>query len=217
MQELALRVAGCGYSVALPLLTGHGTTPEDMERARWTDWTNDAESALDWLCRRADRVFACGLSMGGTLALWLAERHPELAGLVAINAIVRHPQEVLMRLLGRLGVPRWTKPVRNDIKAPGVDEVAYDQVPVRAARELALLLAVVRRELARISCPTLIFSSREDHVVPPQNQRDIYKTIGSREKRLIELPDSYHVATMDNDREVIFSAVLEFMEKGSVQ
>ncbi|MCX8033437.1 MAG: alpha/beta fold hydrolase [Thermoleophilia bacterium] len=211
MQELALRVAGEGYTVALPLLAGHGSTPLAMEKARWSDWTADAEQALSWLERRTGRMYVCGLSMGGTLALWLAERHPELAGVITINALIRHPQEPFMRILGRIGIPRWTKGVRNDIKKPGEDEMAYERVPIRAARELALLVRAVRRDLAAVSCPILIFSSPEDHVVPPQNQQEIYETVSSQIKKLIELPNSYHVATMDNDKELIFSEVLKFM------
>lgn len=211
MQELALRVAGEGYTVALPLLTGHGSTPSAMEKARWSDWTADAEQALSWLRQRTSRMYVCGLSMGGTLALWLAERHPGLAGVITINALIRHPQEPLMRILGRIGIPRWTKGVRNDIKKPGEDEMAYERVPIRAARELALLVRAVRRDLGRISCPILIFSSPQDHVVPPQNQREIFETVSSQIKKLIELPNSYHVATMDNDKELIFSEVLKFM------
>lgn len=90
MQEPALMVPQCGYSVALLLLSGRGTTREDVERAWWTDRRNDADNALDWLRQRADLVFAYGLSMRGTLPLWLAERHPELGRSVTINALVRH-------------------------------------------------------------------------------------------------------------------------------
>ncbi len=49
VQELALRLADEGYSVALPLLTGHGLAPEAMESSRWTDWTADVERAYEWL------------------------------------------------------------------------------------------------------------------------------------------------------------------------
>jgi len=211
VQEIALRLADAGYTVAMPLLTGHGRTPEELEKARLTDWTADAEQAFAWLQERTDQVFATGLSMGGTLALHLAERRPEIAGIVTINALIRHPQEVLMRAVGRLGLPRWLKPVANDTKLSGVDEKGYDRIPSRAARQLALLLAAVREDLPLVRCPALVFSSAEDHVVPPDNQREIYETIASADKTLVRLPDSYHVATMDNDRDLIFAGTLHFI------
>lgn len=211
VQEVTLRLKEAGYSVALPLLTGHGLTPEAMERSLWTQWAADAEQGFAWLRERSDEIFVFGLSMGGTLALWLAERHPEASGLITVNAIVRHPQERKMHILGRVGMPRWAKAIGNDAKMPGVDEEAYDRIPIRSTRQLALLLAAVRRDLSLIRCPALIFSSVVDHVVPPVNQKELYKAISSTDKTLIELPDSYHVATMDYDKELIFARTLEFI------
>ena len=211
MQELAERLLEAGYAVALPLLTGHGSTPEDMENSAWTDWTADVERAFGWLKERTATQFVAGLSMGGTLALWTAERHPEVAGLITINALLKHPQEAMMRVAGRVGVPRWIKPVANDLKCPGLDEKAYDRIPSRSARQLALLLSAVRRDLPLVRCPALVFSSLTDHVVPPANQRRVYDSISSAEKRLVPLHHSYHVATMDYDKEEVFAGVLEFI------
>jgi carboxylesterase len=213
VQELALRLVDAGYTVALPLLAGHGRTPEAMELSRWAEWTADAEQAYVWLRDRTDRAFVSGLSMGGTLALWLAERHPEVAGLVTVNAVLRHPQELIMRTLGRVGLPRWTKAIGNDTKLVGVDERAYNRIPMRSTRQLALLLADVREGLSLITCPALLFSSVVDHVVPPANQHEIYGSISSTDKTLIELPDSYHVATMDQEKERIFAGTLEFISE----
>lgn len=215
VQQVALRLADAGYTVALPLLTGHGLTPVAMERSKWTEWTADVERALGWLRRHADTIFLFGLSMGGTLVLWLAERHPEVAGLIIVNAIVRHPRERTMRVLGRIGLPRWSRAIGNDAKQVGVDEKAYDRVPVRSTRQLALLLAAVRQDLSLIHSPALIFSSFTDHVVPPENHREILESISSREKILVELFDSYHVATMDNDKERIIGGTLEFISTHS--
>ncbi len=211
VQEVALRLREAGHTVALPLLTGHGRTPEAMERSSWTQWTADVEGAYVWLQERSDEVFVFGLSMGGTLALWLVERHPEAAGLITVNAIVRHPQERKMHILGRIGVPRWVEAIGNDTKLPGVDEKAYDRIPMRSTRQLALLLGAVRRDLSLVRCPALIFSSLTDHVVPTENRRELYDAISSADKTLIELRDSYHVATMDHDKERIFAGTLEFI------
>ena len=211
VQEVGLRLANAGYTVALPLLAGHGLTPEAMEESLSTEWTADTERAYGWLRERTDQVFVFGLSMGGALAVWAAERHPEVAGLVTVNAILRHPQELVMRVFGRIGIPRWAKAIGNDTKLAGVDERAYDKIPMRSTRQLALLLSAVRRDLRLVRCPALLFSSVTDHVVPPANQREIYSAIGSAYKELVELQNSYHVATMDNDKELVFARTLEFL------
>ena len=211
LQEAAGRISDVGHTVCVPLLTGHGLNPEALERARWTEWTADVEQAFAWLEERTDRVFLFGLSMGGALALWLAERHAETAGLILVNALIRHPKEWVMHIVGRIGLPRWVGAVGNDIKLPRTDEEAYNRLPSRATLQMALFLSAVRRDLALVGCPALLFSSVVDHVVPPSNQREIFEKISSSRKEMIELHDSYHVATMDNDREVIFAKTLEFL------
>jgi carboxylesterase len=211
LQELAQRCAGAGYTVALPLLAGHGRTPEEMEVSRWTQWTGDVEQAYQWLAARTERVFLCGLSMGGTLALWSAERHPEAAGVIAINAFIRHPLERIMLLVGCLKIPRWIKAVGNDALAEGVDERAYDRLPMRSTYELAVLSRNVRAGLGWVTCPALVFSSTVDHIVPPANQREIFDSIGSTDKTFMELTDSYHLATMDREKERVFAATLDFI------
>lgn len=211
IHEWAERLVEAGYTVAVPLLSGHGRTPQELEKVVWTDWTADVERAYAWLQERTEEVFVAGLSMGGTLALWMAERHPGLSGAVTVNAAVRDPREALMRLMGRTGVPRSVKGVCNDAKLPGIDEGAYGRIPARAARQYAQILAVVRRDLGEVNCPILIFSSPEDHVVPPSNQQLIYDSVGSEDKALVKLENSYHVATMDNDKELIFAGTVEFL------
>jgi len=140
----------------------------------------------------------------------LRQSPPDIAGLVSINTIIRHPLEKVMLFVGRFGVPRWVKAVGNDSLEKGVDERAYVRLPMRSTHELALLSRKVRADLGRITCPALLFSSTVDHVVPPANQREIYDSIGSRDKTLVELEDCYHLATMDRGRERVFSGVLEF-------
>lgn len=213
MQELAGRLVNAGYTVALPLLAGHGLAPEALEKTRWTDWTADVDKAFGWLKERTDEVFAFGLSVGGALALQLAARHPEVAGVVSVNSLIRHPRELAMRLLGLVGLPRWVPAVGNDIKCPGVDERAYAKLPSRGTRQLALFLRAVRRDLPAVSCPALLFSSDTDHVVPPRNQREIFDSISSTDKALVQLHNSYHVATMDYDKEEIFAGTLRFLEE----
>ncbi len=71
-----------GFTVSGPLLPGHGTTVEDMNRCQWTDWTNHVEKALADLQARCETVFVGGLSMGSLLTLYLAAHHPELHGAI---------------------------------------------------------------------------------------------------------------------------------------
>ena len=80
-----------------------------------------------------------------------------------------------------------------------------------AIRQLFSLTGVIRTLLPRVVCPTLVIQSREDHIVEPENATFIMDNIGSTVKRLLWLEDSYHVATLDNDKELIAHEILKFI------
>src|SRR5918998_1676938 len=65
MRPLAEAFADEGYTVDLPLLPGHGTSPDDLAATRWSDWSGAAEAVYENLAARCDRVVVAGLSMGG--------------------------------------------------------------------------------------------------------------------------------------------------------
>src|SRR5579875_4221860 len=153
-----------------------------------------------------------GLSMGGTLALRLAEqRGPDIAGIAVVNPslfTLRKDAKLLPVL--RFVVPSLP-PIGNDVKRAGVVEPAYDRLPVRAAHQMAQLWAVANADLQRIDQPVLVFTSREDHVVEPENSARLLARVSSRDKRQVWLEDSYHVATLDNDLPVIVRESLDFV------
>ena len=70
-----------------------------MVPTRWSDWASAAEAAYDDLAARCEQVFVAGLSMGGSLAIWLAQAHPDIAGLVVVNPLVEPPAESFRDML----------------------------------------------------------------------------------------------------------------------
>jgi carboxylesterase len=202
-------LAARGFSAVGPRLPGHGTSWEDLEATTWAHWEEESERNLLDLSGRCRVVVAVGLSMGGALVLHLAAKHPgTLHGVVVVNPIIRRP-ELRLAPLARVFM-RTRKGLGNDIKKPGVDELVYDRVPLRAVGELGKLLRRADRELPSMRLPLLVFSSREDHTVKPSNSRRVFQRAGSDEKELIALPNSYHVATLDYDAETIFERTHAF-------
>lgn len=202
-----------GFTVSGPRLTGHGTHPDEMAGATAEDWIRDLEAALEKLRQRCSRVFITGLSMGGTLTLYMAAMHADaLAGALPINPAVFLNSPDLAGLAFMAGAPATVPGVGSDIKQPGVTELAYPVVPVPAIRQLYALMGVTRELLPRVTCPTMIFASREDHVVTPENGPYILEHLGSADKSLVWLENSYHVATLDNDKELIAREALKFIQ-----
>ena len=216
MRPWAQHLSAAGFTVSAPRLPGHGTRWQDMNKTRWSDWYGEVERAFDDLRGRCSSVFAMGLSMGGTLVLRLAEeRAGQVAGLVIVNAALASERKdvKLAPLLSKV-IPSMPG-VGSDIKREGVQELAYDRTPLKAFASLSGAWPVVRKDLHRITCPVLAYRSRVDHVVEPISGRVLLQGMasgtagGTVEERVLE--DSYHVATLDNDAQTIFTGSVDFI------
>jgi len=211
MRPLAEALATAGFTVELPLLPGHGTAVEDMVPTRWEDWSGSAESQFQALAARCDRVVVVGLSMGGALTCWLAERHPHVAGIALVNPMVHAPDAEFRAGIQSLldaGTEVFDA-IGSDIKKEGPVEAAYPGTPLAAVLSLFEGVDEVEGRLGDISCPTLLLSSREDHVVDPVSGDVLVSSVAGPVERVF-LEDSYHVATLDNDAPLIEARVVAF-------
>jgi carboxylesterase len=206
-------LAKAGLSVSLPRLPGHGTTWQEMARTRWEDWFAEVDRAFDELQARTDEIFVMGLSMGGCLALRLAElRGSAVRGLVLVNPSVTADNKLLFALAPVLKhlLPS-VKGIASDIKNPAAKEAGYDRSPVKAAATLPGLWKTTQEHLGELTQPVLAFRSAEDHVVGPASLKLLTAALRAGQVEVRELADSYHVATLDNDADAIFAGSLEFV------
>lgn len=216
LREWAEVLAAAGLSVSLPRLPGHGTTWQEMNRTRWEDWFAEVDRAFDELQARSDEVFVMGLSMGGCLALRLAEqRGNAVQGLVLVNpSVAMDNSQTLVFAIApvlKLLVPS-IKGVASDIKKEGAVELGYDRTPVKAAATLPSLWRTTQQHLGAVTQPVLVFHSSTDHVVGPNSLKALRRAIPADRLEVRELANSYHVATLDNDAEAIFTGSLEFVK-----
>jgi carboxylesterase len=214
-QELHRRF---GFTISGPRLAGHGTSPDDMATTGYLDWISSCEAALNALTKDGRRVFVTGLSMGGALTLNLAARFPErVAGAIPINSPAGTLAPQMAEVLMAKSPPARLPGIGSDIKAPGVVELAYSEVPVVCVREGFILFAATAALLPKVTCPVLAMHSRDDHVVPPQNGRWIAENVGSSDVRLLWLANSYHVATLDHDKDLIVERAGHFISEIEAQ
>lgn len=206
-------LAGRGYTVLCPRLPGHGTRPADLHGVTWRDWLGEAEMALTGLFERCQDVFIGTISMGGALTTELAARHGgRLSGLVMVNPFLysTDPRVKLAPIVGR--IPLLLKGVYNDIAEPGMKEVGYPKVSTKASLSVIELGKRAMKHLPKITVPTLVFTSRQDHVVHPSNSSYYIEHLGTADKEQVWLDRSYHVATLDYDREIIFERSAKWIE-----
>lgn len=203
-----------GYTVSVPLMPGHGTKWQDLNSTRWQQWPEKVQQELDTLHAKCDTVFIAALSMGCGNSLYVAAKNQDkVAGLILVNPMIHIPglQIKFAWLISRLQKSRPS--VGDDIKKPGVTEWGYDALPLRGVAQLYKYLKLARAALPGISTPTLVFHSVDDHVLPVSNTEIIMSEIGSAIKQRIELTNSYHVATMDYDADIIFENSRLFIEE----
>ncbi len=204
-----------GYTVWVPLLPGHGTTPADMESVSWQDWYTAAKNQLFKLQRKCKKVAVVGQSMGAALAMNLAAHYPfdalvTLAGFVFLT-------DWRLKLL-----PVARHLIRYQYKSKGPDiknkeakkrSVSYHKYPVKSIQQLLALIDHVRGDLMDIHIPTYLVHARRDHVVPYSNLDYLYNHIGSKIKKRLLVENSYHIVSVDNDKELIFEEIETFFKK----
>lgn len=216
MVGIAKALAAEGLAVECPRLPGHGTDIEDMLLTTWADWSAEAEAALDRVRAQVGpdgRIIVVGLSMGGALTAWLGTRHPDLAGLVLINALGEPPGP--LRELVQSAVDEGTEVfpgIGADIADPDATETAYSGTPLRPLLTLLDAVTGFQDGLAEITCPVLIMNSPQDHVVPPSNSDHLAATVRGPVER-VTLERSFHVATLDYDKELVIERIVGFVQK----
>src|SRR6185437_12240664 len=161
---------------------------------------------------RCDSVVVTGLSMGAMLAVWLAEHHPEIAALAVVNPLIAPPDADTVTLVqSMLDAGEEVAPgIGSDIAKDGVAESAYPGLPLRAALSLFAAASGVEAAVAAVRCPVLLFTSVQDHVVDPRSS-EILATQASGPVEQVMLERSYHVATLDWDKEEIEARTVEFL------
>ncbi len=209
-------LAAHGFTVRCPLLPGHGTTAYDLTHIRWRAWTGEVETALRDLQSRCQAVFVGGLSLGSLLSMWLGARHPEIAGLILMAPAVKvteklMPLALVLRPFLKFN-PRGGMS-SSDLGDPTALERlwGYDETPLCGAAEVYLLQRQVRRLLAHIRQPVLIFQGRRDIYCDPQAGPLVYDSVASTDRELIWLENSGHNVLADCERERLWATSYEWM------
>jgi carboxylesterase len=217
MRPLAQGFVDAGYTVEQPLLSGHGTAVEDMLDTTWEDWSADAEAAYQSLASRTESVVVAGLSMGGSLTLWLATKHPEIAGIICVNPATQVAPEVrdFVASMVEAGDIVMTG-IGSDVADPSSPESAYADTPLKPLLSMFDAAIHTQSALPDVRCPLLLFTSPQDHVVPPGDSDYLAGIYGGPVER-VSCDRSYHVATLDYDKEMIIEESMKFVRRVSPQ
>lgn len=230
MRLLGEDLARRGFAVEGPCLAGHGGgesrlgATRALARTTWHDWYRSASEGLDRLrARVGDRpVAVVGLSMGGLLTLELGRRRgAELGAIVVMSAPLWLPPEAerFARVTARLPLVRAValpKLAGSDIRDAEMKRrnnraQGKAMMPLPALASLVELGAYLRDKLGDVTVPTLLAHSERDHTVPFACMDAIAHRIGAREYGKLVLHESFHVITLDVERDKVFARVADWI------
>lgn len=187
-------LAEAGYSISVPRLPGHGT-----------DWRE---------MNQTTQLFIAGFSMGGALSVRLTERHSDLVtGLILLNPALLDPHGFMRRVSALRFFKATLRPTASDIAKPNPPIHGYRETPLTALHSLSQLIRDIKPRVSQIEQPILLFRSIQDHVVSAASSEFILHAAKSVEKTVVLLENSYHVATLDYDAEIINQESLAFIQR----
>ena len=202
-----------GFRVSARNLPGHGTTVEDCNATKYTDWLRFVDENLAELSAECDELYVIGLSMGGVLGLYLASLFPInklVLGATVLNFKEPFKVNYIVPLVNRFIVKQ--KKVRKFTKNKHKRYSGYDHYPLIALNEFRKLNNYVIKRLKHVKCPTLYVHSKADKLSVPSNVDLVMNNISSEIKnKLIVENASHHLFYDSQDKEQIFNRIYDFI------
>ncbi|MFA6807476.1 MAG: alpha/beta fold hydrolase [Eubacteriales bacterium] len=216
MKPIAKILAEYGYSIYIPLLSGHGHSAEDMAKTEWKDWVSDVEKGVDYLRESCSKVIAVGHSMGGLLSLHLASAG-KIDAVVTINApFVYQNQEIrfVKRLAGKNEyIEKLGRTEEIIVDRGGIPHYSFTKVPVCCLVSLNKAITTVLNELRRITCPVLVIQSLMDKTVNPRSGRMIEKSIKRGKVEIIYWEKADHYLPLGPEKHKVAEKINDFLIK----
>lgn len=206
-------LAADGALVSIPRLPGHGTRWQDLRSVAFSDWVEAADSSFRELSSRCSTVVVMGLSLGGLLALRLAEEHgTEVAGLVLVNPLLTS----VAGTPGRWSIPRWVRrSIRiaesGDARDPRPRAAGYQRMPVRTADEVRTGGRIVLEALDRVTNPILLVTSEHDRVVRNADSAIVAEGLKRAKVEQVRLLNSDHLVPLGSDAPQLFARSARFV------
>lgn len=201
-----------GFTVNGPLLPGHGTTIEDLDRCSWHDWNNFVEAEWNRLKKDHRKVFVMGLSMGGALALHLAA-HNKVDGVVTLASGTKLAdwRLPLFPILKHF-IKKVKKTKNSYARGPNRLRFAYEYNPIRATQELLNFYSHLSETLSDINDPLLVVHAKNDIILRLENTDIIVSGVSSTDTKVVLLEKAKHIITLSDEKDRIHKEVLEFIQ-----
>jgi esterase/lipase/1-acyl-sn-glycerol-3-phosphate acyltransferase len=208
------------FTVYVPRLKGHGTSPEDLAQTTFEQWIESVEEAFVVLRHSCKKIIVGGFSTGAGLALELSTRMDDIAAVFAVAPPMR------LQDLGSYFVPAidaWNamiKKIHLDTIAkefienhPENPHINYARNPVAGIHQLEKLMEYLEPKLKTIDKPTLVVQSRKDPVVNPKGTLKLFEGLGPDIKEYFIFDYDRHGILIGEGVKRVYRAIEQFIEQ----
>lgn len=197
------------WKVAVPTLPGHGDTLS-LKGIKYKEWLEHAEEELVKLLRECERVYVIGFSMGGLIAVYLANKY-SVDKLVLLSAAARYLNlKQMVKDLKEMAIDlKKGQLAENELFHRYKDKLV--KTPISATREFRKVVATVRPLFGNIYIPTFVAQGLVDGIVPPKSARYIFERIPAKKKELYYAPKGKHHICYGEEQEELFNKVFTFL------
>jgi carboxylesterase len=202
-----------GFTVGGPLLAGHGSRPEDLNRVRWQDWVESGEKSYRLLTTRCETVFLGGQSMGGLVALFLAGSHPDARGVLLYAPAIRLTMSASDRVLLYASSLFLAHTERRELDASEQWQGYHPELPLKGIIQLLRFQEAVRNRLSLIGQPVIVFQGRKDLTVAPDAGDIILRGVRSAIKEHHWMDESAHPILLDRELDSVTDLSLDFIDR----
>jgi carboxylesterase len=193
----------------VPTLPGHGETLS-LKGVLYHQWIEHAEAELNRLIQTCDEVYVIGFSMGGLIGSFLAANYPvDKLVLLSAAAYYINPRQIVSELKSMMIDSLRGNLVENELFQRYKRKIK--ETPLAATWQFRQLVSSIKPLLNQVEVPTLIAQGECDGIVPPKSAEYLYQTIGAKQKKLTYIKNSKHHICHCEEKEALFSQVLDFL------
>lgn len=220
-----------GYKIDIPMIPGYADKEGPIN---WLNWLDEVEARFESLKAECTTVSVVGLSMGSVLAMALAQRRNDIDGIVLLSPLLRYDgwatpwYHFLIRFVYAIGFRNWSwrekypygianaelrRRVQKAVEQGEASEVGSAFISARHMEAAQLMMRTTRTWLNHIQVPLLVIHAVDDETAAPRNAEEILHRVSSEKRRVVWLGNSYHIITVDNERELVVNETARFIDE----
>jgi carboxylesterase len=231
--QLPRFLEAAGHDVLIPEISGFLF---GAPASKYNSWVQDLHQIIDKQKETYAFVNLAGISMGATLATLVAAQRTDISSLVLMSPVLKYDgwsvpfYRPILDFFYFLGARNWEyserepfgvknidlrRRIGEKFKTSKVSEVGAASISARHLHEAKGLMARAKDSLHNLSCRLLVIQSVEDDTCSVWSASEILEHCKSELRRVIWLGNSYHIVTIDNEREIVLNEVLNFIAQTS--